>query len=301
MQTSFGLAVVYLPLLLILGRKSLPSVSLGSEEVATCLLAGSLFSSSYFISGTRSYPNSSMESHYYQEDLRPLIEHPIPPTPNPDEYPTAQDAGPSTRSEISPTISAFCPPSRGQHLGTPILYSPRTSYTSPKISDNHHLESPTTSFRQKSINGFRHKDDENSQDDAFASLKSCNENSSADGSWIRSWKHFCSDMWLLEITCAMLSFGCVVVICIILKKQNIHPLPQWPYSITLNAVISALLTLVKTLVTISVAACLGQLKWTQFSRQERVPLADFEALDCASRGALGSLDLLCHTKGRWAS
>ena len=107
-----------------------------------------------------------------------------------------------------------------------------------------------------------------------------------------------SNWWLTELTRATSSIICLLAILWILRCQHNRPLPEWRYGISLNAVISALVTLAKALMTASVAACLGQLKWTQFNQQSGISLAELESVDQASRGAWGSIKLLGKPKGR---
>lgn len=53
------------------------------------------------------------------------------------------------------------------------------------------------------------------------------------------------DWWLWELVGAMLSLGATVAIIIILAVYDGHPLPSWPYRITLNSLLSVLSTIAK--------------------------------------------------------
>lgn len=53
------------------------------------------------------------------------------------------------------------------------------------------------------------------------------------------------DWWLLELVGATLSLGTTAAIIIILAVYDGHPLPSWPYKITLNSLLSVLSTIAK--------------------------------------------------------
>ena len=108
-----------------------------------------------------------------------------------------------------------------------------------------------------------------------------------------------TDWWVIEIICSTLSIVSLLAILWILRWQHNRPLPEWWFGITLNAVVSALVTLAKALMAASVAACLGQLKWTQFNQQNGISLVELESVDQASRGAWGSIKLLGNPKSRY--
>lgn len=67
-------------------------------------------------------------------------------------------------------------------------------------------------------------------------------------------------------------------------------LPQWPFSITINSLISVFATISQMAMMMPVVECISQLKWLWFVRKQK--LADFDAFDEASRGPTGSLMLL---------
>ena len=53
------------------------------------------------------------------------------------------------------------------------------------------------------------------------------------------------DWWLWEIAGIMLSLGATITIIVVLAMYDGQPLPNWPYSITLNAMVSILATIAK--------------------------------------------------------
>ncbi|KAE9966432.1 hypothetical protein EG328_008916 [Venturia inaequalis] len=75
------------------------------------------------------------------------------------------------------------------------------------------------------------------------------------------------------------------------------PLPSWPLSITINALVSVLSSILKSTLLLLVGEAIGQMKWNWFKRGSR-PLNDFEVFDSATRGPLGSFWLLLGSKGR---
>lgn len=53
------------------------------------------------------------------------------------------------------------------------------------------------------------------------------------------------DWWAWEIVAVMLSLAATAAIIIILAVYDGHPLPSWPYKITLNSLLSVLSTIAK--------------------------------------------------------
>lgn len=87
----------------------------------------------------------------------------------------------------------------------------------------------------------------------------------------------------------------MVVICfaaivgLLLALQD-RPVPDWPSGITVNAVLSVLVSVMKGATGIIVAECLSQLKWLWFKREQS--LVDLVIWDEASRGIWGAGRLL---------
>ncbi|KAI1846948.1 hypothetical protein JX266_006823 [Neoarthrinium moseri] len=99
------------------------------------------------------------------------------------------------------------------------------------------------------------------------------------------------DGWTTEIAAVCLSVTCIVAIAIVLREFDGQPVPQLPEVVSLNTIISVLSTVSKSLLMYAISACIGQAKWSWFSGQNR-QLRDLELLDEASRGPLGSLQML---------
>jgi hypothetical protein len=66
--------------------------------------------------------------------------------------------------------------------------------------------------------------------------------------------------------------------------------------VTLNAIVSVLSLTMKACLAYILAECIAQWKWILFARESR-PLIDFDRIDAATRGPLGSLRVLTRTKG----
>ena len=105
-----------------------------------------------------------------------------------------------------------------------------------------------------------------------------------------------ADTWLVEIFSISLSLISLLVIFIVLAYYNGKVLFSW-HKVTINTVISIFATISRMCLMVAVSSALGQWRWNWFSGQSR-PLTDFDTLDAASRGAMGSFRLLWTTKSR---
>ncbi|KAB8069299.1 hypothetical protein BDV29DRAFT_183023 [Aspergillus leporis] len=92
--------------------------------------------------------------------------------------------------------------------------------------------------------------------------------------------------WVWEILSCLIAIASLVAIIVVLHNYDGKPMPDWPYGITLNAVISVLTTLMKAAMAYPITEALSQLKWSWFSRGNK--LSDLALLDAASRGAIGA-------------
>lgn len=98
------------------------------------------------------------------------------------------------------------------------------------------------------------------------------------------------ELWALGGS--VLSFAVMVTL---LGVYDGHPIFNW-HGVTLNAIVSVLSVSMKAALTYATAECIGQWKWNLFSRENRA-LIDFERIDMASRGPLGSIRVICKTRG----
>jgi hypothetical protein len=105
-------------------------------------------------------------------------------------------------------------------------------------------------------------------------------------------------LWWWEIVSALASALAICGIAGILVRFNGRTLPNWPYHITLNSLMSVLSTVAKVAMLVPIADGLGQLKWVWF-HGVRNPLVDMELFDGASRGGpVGTLKLLWRLRVR---
>ena len=102
-----------------------------------------------------------------------------------------------------------------------------------------------------------------------------------------------ADTWIWEELAAGISLASMAAIVTVLAVYNGRDATRWafPYNITLNAIIAALNTLGKSLLTFALSAAIGQWKWIT-ANQRPSPLKTFGYIDRASRGPLGSVQLL---------
>lgn len=70
-----------------------------------------------------------------------------------------------------------------------------------------------------------------------------------------------------------------------------HPIPQWPFEISINALLSIYTLVFKSAMAYVVTSCVGQLQWAWFSSGSR-PLSDVVLFDEAGRSPWGLLAIL---------
>ncbi|TGJ87598.1 hypothetical protein E0Z10_g1165 [Xylaria hypoxylon] len=102
--------------------------------------------------------------------------------------------------------------------------------------------------------------------------------------------------WIPEIIAVSISLGAVGSIMGVLAKFNGHALPEWPYYITLNALIAVLAAVTTATMNISLQNSMSQLKWIRFN-ESRTRLSEMESFDEASRGTWGAIKLLFTFRG----
>ncbi|KAE8153352.1 hypothetical protein BDV25DRAFT_136958 [Aspergillus avenaceus] len=103
---------------------------------------------------------------------------------------------------------------------------------------------------------------------------------------------FSADSWSWEvfaIHCSV-AFFCDIIY-ILLRRDDQPHVDSLPLGLTLNATVSVLATGSKALLITAIAGCIGQMKWIWFSKGKR-SLEDFQYLENASRGPLGSIIVL---------
>jgi len=101
--------------------------------------------------------------------------------------------------------------------------------------------------------------------------------------------------WAQEYAAVLGSIASFIAMVALLATSNGRVVTTWK-GITLNAVVSILSLAMKASLGFVFAECLAQWKWILFARESR-PLIDFDRIDAATRGPLGSLRVLARTKG----
>lgn len=96
--------------------------------------------------------------------------------------------------------------------------------------------------------------------------------------------------WLWEALSFIVAILCFAAIIGMLLGLHEKPVPDWPSGISVNAILSVLVTVMKGGMAICVAESLSQLKWAWFRKERK--LIDLSIFDEASRGILGATRLL---------
>jgi len=102
--------------------------------------------------------------------------------------------------------------------------------------------------------------------------------------------------WWAEAVYCILVVASLLAIVATVYPYDGHPMPQWPYRLSINTLIAIFTTILKATMLIITAEGLSQLKWVWFSRPR--PLQDLTRYDMASRGPWGALRLLWTLRGR---
>lgn len=97
--------------------------------------------------------------------------------------------------------------------------------------------------------------------------------------------------WSWEISSCIIAIASLVGIIVLLHVFDSQSTPDWPYGITFNALISVLVTIMKTAMALSITKAL-HLRWSWFHEGNK--LSVLALLDAASRGggALGAVIVL---------
>ena len=104
------------------------------------------------------------------------------------------------------------------------------------------------------------------------------------------WSRLETDWWIKEIGAMLISILSLLCIVTILRMHEGRPLPDWPFSITINSLVSIFSTIMGMTILVSLEQCISQAKWHWF--QEYRPLADMDMYDRGSRGPWGALRML---------
>ena len=106
------------------------------------------------------------------------------------------------------------------------------------------------------------------------------------------------DTWVFEVLAFIVTFLSLVCLIMLLKYFDQQPIFKW-HGVSLNTIVSVLSsTLIKPMLMLTVSAGISQWKYIAFSNT-KTRLIQFDRLDSASRGALGSLELLWETRVKY--
>jgi hypothetical protein len=77
------------------------------------------------------------------------------------------------------------------------------------------------------------------------------------------------DSWVPEIFALFISAASIIAITAILEHYDDTKSPELSYGITLNAVVSVLATVSRSMLIFTVSMCIGQLKWCWYHERKR--------------------------------
>lgn len=100
--------------------------------------------------------------------------------------------------------------------------------------------------------------------------------------------------WVAEIAGILASASLLIALIILLFIYDDKTVFDWK-GVTLNAVVSVLSTASKAALLYSTSELISQWKWIVFTGTRR-PLIDFQRIDAASRGPLGSLEIIWRSR-----
>jgi hypothetical protein len=76
------------------------------------------------------------------------------------------------------------------------------------------------------------------------------------------------DTWVPETLALFISAASIIAITAILKYYDSTKSPELPYGITLNAIVSILATVSRSMLIFAVSMCIGQLKWCWYHERK---------------------------------
>lgn len=97
--------------------------------------------------------------------------------------------------------------------------------------------------------------------------------------------------WTWEVLNAVLLVTMIAAVVITLRLHDGQPAPEWPLSITINALVSIYAFIFKANMAFILASCIGQFQWSWY-RSPR-PLGDVALYQEAGRGPMGAFRWLC--------
>lgn len=97
--------------------------------------------------------------------------------------------------------------------------------------------------------------------------------------------------WFLEVLSSFLLLIAVSAIVATLYIHDGQPLPQWPFDITINAMLSIYAVVLKASMSLILTSCIGQSQWRWFNTSSR-SLQDLVLFHDAGQGPWGSISWL---------
>ncbi|KAK8074384.1 hypothetical protein PG997_009047 [Apiospora hydei] len=101
--------------------------------------------------------------------------------------------------------------------------------------------------------------------------------------------------WWAEILSCLLMMAMLGAVIGVIYQNNGKPLPDWPFNVSINTIISILSTVLKACAAYILAEGISDSKWKWF--QHNRSLHDLVVFDSASRGPWGCLKLLVAPRG----
>lgn len=102
--------------------------------------------------------------------------------------------------------------------------------------------------------------------------------------------------WKWESVACLLNLAVPIIIFATLYPFDGNTIPQWPFKITINSLLSIYTLVLKTAIGAILTSCIGQLQWTWFSKTR--PLTDMLYFDNATRGPAGAVGLIWRQRFR---
>lgn len=102
--------------------------------------------------------------------------------------------------------------------------------------------------------------------------------------------------WKWESAASVLVLATPIIIFATLRPHSGQPLPQWPFKVSINSLLSVYGLVFKAVTGFVLTSCIGQLQWTWFSKTR--PLIDMLHYDSATRSADGALGLIWRRRSR---
>lgn len=91
--------------------------------------------------------------------------------------------------------------------------------------------------------------------------------------------------WFWETLSIVVAIVALAAMVITLVLHRDRPLPNWPFAITINALVAVFSAILKACLVMPIAECISQLKWLWFQKPR--PLNQIDQWDLASRGRSG--------------